>query len=155
LGLPGGLRGRRDDYTGSKATAARFDIPQGGPNRVARPTEYSSRSPDPTHNVELLDVAPVMQSPRSAVATCAQIGDRCCERPNPTTILSGASGVVDGAGTANRRCAVAAIDWSSVAGRGRRNRTIPGGAGRDLRDAEPTGRDLGANRTWRLRNAGI
>ena len=42
--------------------------------------------------------------------------------------------MVDGAGTANRRYAVAADDWKSMAGRGRRNRAIPGGAGRRLRE---------------------
>ena len=42
--------------------------------------------------------------------------------------------MVDDAGTANRRYAVAADDWKSMAGRGRRNRAIPGGAGRRLRE---------------------
>ena len=42
---------------------------------------------------------------------------------DPHYILSGAReiGVDDGAGTANRRSAVAVGDWKSAAGRGRRN----------------------------------
>jgi len=119
LGLRGGLRQRRVDYTGSKATATQFDVTSRGPRSVAKPTECRSLTPEPMNSCRVVrhyarDADPVVPNRRR---------DPKIEESDPSTNLSGAAKkfVGDNARTANRRVAVDANDWRSQAGRGRRN----------------------------------